>query len=63
MNRAPAGASRPRLALLTAAAWPEGDPDDAHLVRALSALGVTSRWTIWTDPTLEPDAADAFLVR
>ena len=38
-----------RVGLLTCAALPSGDPDDAHLVAALERAGVASRWVPWGD--------------
>lgn len=38
-----------RVGLLTCAALPSGDPDDAHLITALERAGMTSRWVIWRD--------------
>lgn len=46
----------PRIVLAGCPALPEGDGDDAGLVRALRGRGLYARWMSWDDPaTLEAD--------
>jgi glutathione synthase/RimK-type ligase-like ATP-grasp enzyme len=51
------------LALATCSDLPDGDPDDALLVKALRALGVSTTWVIWDDPSVNLDRFDAVLLR
>ena len=43
------GGESARVGLLTCAALPYGDPDDAHLVAALERAGIAPRWVSWRD--------------
>lgn len=47
------------LALVTCAALPEGDPDDAALARLLP----DARWVVWDDPDVDWGAFDLVVVR
>lgn len=38
-----------RVGLLTCAALPSGDPDDAHLIAALERAGITPHWVVWRE--------------
>lgn len=51
------------LALATAAAYPQLDPDSALLPPAFAALGVTVEPRIWTDDDVDWAAYDAVVVR
>jgi glutathione synthase/RimK-type ligase-like ATP-grasp enzyme len=47
------------IGLATCAAFPDGDPDDAHLVAALPE----ARFAIWDDPAVDWSAFDLVVVR
>jgi glutathione synthase/RimK-type ligase-like ATP-grasp enzyme len=47
------------IALATCAAFPQGDPDDAHLVAALQE----ATWAVWDDPGVDWAAFDLVVVR
>ncbi|KWX66492.1 RimK family alpha-L-glutamate ligase [Mycobacterium sp. NAZ190054] len=51
----------PRIVLAGCPALPEGDGDDAGLVRALRARGLHARWLSWDDPATL--AADLVILR
>ena len=53
----------PRVALATAATWPDLDGDSALLVPALAALGVDAEPAVWDDPAVDWAAYDLVLVR
>ncbi len=55
--------TRPRIALATCRALPEGDPDDRPLPEALRAEGLDAAWEVWDDPSVAWDAFDLVLVR
>jgi glutathione synthase/RimK-type ligase-like ATP-grasp enzyme len=54
---------RLHLALATCSELPDGDPDDAPLVDALRARGVSTTWVVWDDPCVNLDRFDAVLLR
>jgi glutathione synthase/RimK-type ligase-like ATP-grasp enzyme len=47
------------IALATCAAFPAGDPDDAHLAAALPE----ARFAVWDDPSVDWDAFDLVVIR
>jgi hypothetical protein len=54
---------RPRVALATCRALPEGDADDRALPGTLAAHGIDATWEIWDDPAADWAAFDLVLVR
>ena len=54
-----------RIGLVTCAALPAGDPDDAHLIAALDSAGLTFEWVEWnsTDPTSLDRSFDIVVLR
>ena len=54
---------RPRVALVTSAAFPNLYEDDLLLVAALDAVGVDSRPAIWSDARVDWMAFDALVIR
>lgn len=55
--------SRPRVALATCRALPDGDADDRSLPDALAAEGIDATWTVWDDPSVAWHEFDLVLVR
>ena len=55
--------SRPRIALITSAAWPNLYKDDLLLVDALTAIGIDSQPAVWSDATVDWLAFDALVFR
>ena len=53
----------PRVALATAATWPDLDADSALLVPALAALGVDAEPAVWDDPAVDWSTYDLVVVR
>jgi len=51
------------VALATCADLPEGDEDERLIGPALAALGVRSRFAVWSDPAVDWDAFDLVVVR
>lgn len=56
-------ATAPRVALVTCAALPDLDPDDAPLVPALAARGVDADVVVWDDVTVDWSAYDLAVIR
>ena len=54
-----------QVALVTCSAIPSGDPDDAHLIAALEAAGVTYSWVEWNsaEPSGLGDSFDIVVLR
>jgi glutathione synthase/RimK-type ligase-like ATP-grasp enzyme len=52
-----------RVALATCAELPEGDPDDAPLVAALSARSFDVSWRRWDDPGVDWSSFDLVVIR
>jgi glutathione synthase/RimK-type ligase-like ATP-grasp enzyme len=52
-----------KLAIATAAAYPNATPDDAGLIRHLRDLGLDAVFEIWNDDTVDWTAYDAVLIR
>ena len=55
--------ARPRIALVTCAPLPEGDPDDRLLLPSLDARGLAGEFAVWDDAAVEWDAFDLVVVR
>jgi glutathione synthase/RimK-type ligase-like ATP-grasp enzyme len=53
------------VGLVTCAALPHGDDDDAHLTRALDRIGLEHTWVEWNnaDPTTLHESFDALVLR
>lgn len=56
-------ATNKRVALVTCSVLPNLDPDDAPLVRALTARGLDAAAVVWDDPTVDWGAFDVAVVR
>ena len=54
---------RPRVALVTAAQWPDLDDDGAELLAALGRAGVDGSPAVWDDPSVDWAAYDLAVVR
>ncbi len=53
----------PRVALVTCAAWPNGEEEDAPLLEALTAAGAVVGYVCWDDPSVQWPTLDAAVVR
>jgi hypothetical protein len=56
-------APHPRIALVTAAEWPDLDDDGPALVAALDRAGVEADPAVWDDPAVEWSSYDLAIVR
>ena len=56
-------AARPRVALVTCAAWPDLDHDGPEVLAALERLGVDAVPAVWDDPAVDWTAYDLAVVR
>jgi glutathione synthase/RimK-type ligase-like ATP-grasp enzyme len=52
-----------KLAIATAAAYPNANADDGNLIRILGELGLDPELRIWNDPTVRWTGYDAVLIR
>lgn len=55
--------SASNLAVATASAYPDANPDDAGLIDALGQLGLNPALCVWNDSTVDWSAYDAVLIR
>jgi len=55
--------ARPRVALATAATWPDLDHDGPALLAALDRVGVDAAPAVWDDPAVDWSAYDLAVVR
>ena len=53
----------PLVLLVTSQDWAEGEPGHAALDAALESRGLTSRWVVWDDLSVDWGAADVIAVR
>lgn len=53
----------PLVLLVTCAAWAEGEPGHGALDAALDARGLTGRWVVWDDLSVDWGAAEVIAVR
>lgn len=61
--RGPSLARVTDVLLATSSGWPDGEPGAASLDAELAARGISARWAVWDDPSVDWSAARLVAVR